>query len=57
MNLAGAEETMPKRPSRINERSRFCRRAVPALLAFMGVVMIVLILTALGVLLRVVPFQ
>ncbi len=55
--MAGAEETMPKRPSRINERSRFYRRAVPALLAFMSVVMIVLILTALGVLLRVVPFQ
>jgi len=57
MDLAGAEETQPKRPSPIDEGSRFYRRVVPALLVFMGMLMIALILTALCVLLKVVPFQ
>lgn len=43
--------------SRIDGSSTFFRRIVPALLAIMAALTVALILVAVGVLLRIIPFQ
>ncbi|MGD8620628.1 MAG: hypothetical protein PVI81_00530 [Anaerolineales bacterium] len=52
-----SEEKNPKSASRIGSDSLFYNRVVPVMLVSMGVVMLVLIVVALGVLLGFVPFR
>lgn len=57
VRLMMSEEKNPKSASRIGSDSLFYNRVVPVMLVSMGVVMLVLIVVALGVLLGFVPFR
>lgn len=53
----GERPTPPRPMNRMPEGSLFYERVVPALLVLLGIVTVVLILFAAGVLLGIVPFR
>ena len=57
IRLAKGRRPSRRAKSRIDRESTFYKRVVPALLVLMAVATILLILVAIGVILRVVPFQ